>query len=110
MYPRCSYRRKRWGCRVNVRESGPEEAHGEREKHLDIYSPRVVAQPGEAFLATQRLEHLEDARGGRSAGQRHPQRLRHRAELDLLALDERPHRLFERWRGPWLDLRQVGQQ
>src|SRR5690242_9577600 len=51
----------------------------------------LIAQPCEAFLAAQHRQNVENAGRGGAPGQRRAQRLRHRAELEVILFGEIPH-------------------
>jgi hypothetical protein len=60
----------------------------------------MIAKPGQAFLPSQHRQDVEDSRRGGATGQRHAQRLGHRAELEVVTFRECPHRRFGGFRGP----------
>src|SRR5262245_13929095 len=52
---------------------------------------RLITQAGEAFVPPEDVQDVENARGGRSSGQRHPKWLGDGAELEVILLGEIPH-------------------
>src|SRR3984885_16345400 len=50
----------------------------------------LIAQPGQAFVPAQNRQNIEDARRGGAPGQRHPQRLRYGAQLEIVRFGEGP--------------------
>src|SRR5258708_8001331 len=71
---------------------------------------RLIGKARKAFRLAEHLKHVKNAGRGHPACQGRAQGLRHRAELEVFALHKRPHDAFDRLPGPWLDLRQVGEQ
>src|SRR5690606_159259 len=73
-------------------------------------SRALVAQPGEALLAPEHGEDVEDAGRGRAAGKRGAQRLRHLAELQARLLGMGAHRAFRRCSAPFAEPIERGQE
>src|SRR5665213_362744 len=61
---------------------------------------KPVPDPGEAFLAPEQDQHIENPRRGGATGQRRPQRLRRLAELDAGLVGNLPHGPLDRLRIP----------
>src|SRR5687767_4261073 len=60
----------------------------------------LVRDPGEAFIAPEQGQHIENPRRGRPSGERRAQRLRHLAELYTASLRHLPHGLLRRLGAP----------
>src|SRR5216683_5371497 len=63
----------------------------------------LIAKPGEAFLPSQHRKDVKDPRRGGTSGQRYPERLGHRAQLEVVLFRECPHGRFGGFRGPICD-------
>src|SRR6478735_11908102 len=68
----------------------------------------LVLEPAQAFLASQDVQYLEYAGRRRPSGQRRPQRLGDRTELETIFLGKGAQRGFRIGRAPSLDILQRG--
>src|SRR6266851_3441694 len=64
----------------------------------------LILKPAQTFLASQHVQNLENPGRCRPSGERRPQRLGDRAELETIFLGEGAQRCLRRSRTPSLDI------